>query len=303
MQIFNQDDVELEVTVMLPDDEREKLSTLKQFPIRTPSGELVALGMVAELTNRRGIDVINHSNGFLSVVVSASVDPEVNNTQRVLAHLEENALPEIQDKYGLSSGLSGNSERNQQIVRTMTVGAVLTLIFIYLILAWAFASYVWPLAVMFAIPLGLTGAIVGHWVMGADIGAMSFLAFFSLTGIVVNDSIVLVSFFRRNLEEGMSILEAVHEASLSRFRAVLLTSLTTIAGLTPLMFETFSLAMYMVPIAITICFGLAFATLLVLLVIPAQIVVIEKAREKLNAAIPAILNQARANKSLELTSE
>jgi multidrug efflux pump subunit AcrB len=119
--------------------------------------------------------------------------------------------------------------------------------------------------------------------MGADIGAMSMLAFFSLTGIVVNDSIILVSFFRRSLDEGKTYQEAIHEASMSRFRAVMLTSLTTIAGLSPLMFESFSLAMYIVPIAITLCFGLAFATLLVLLVIPALIVMIENSNAKLAA--------------------
>ena len=280
VQIFNQDDVELEVTVMLPDAERENLSSLKRFPVQTPAGEWVALGLVAELSNRRGIDVINHNNGFLSVNVSASVDSEVNNTQRILAHLEKNALQEIKDRYGLTSDLSGASERNQQIVETMTVGAVLTLIFIYLILAWSFASYTWPLAVMTAIPLGLTGAIVGHWVMGVDIGAMSLLAFFSLTGIVVNDSIVLISFFRRNVESGMQSLEAINDAAVSRFRAVILTSLTTISGLTPLMFESLTLAMYMVPIAITICFGLAFATLLVLLVVPSLIIIIENVKKQ-----------------------
>lgn len=275
VQIFNLNDIELEVSVMLPDDERNSVASLKQFPVRTPGGELVSLGMVAELSNRRGIDVINHNNGYMSVVVSASVDSEVNNTQKVLAHVRDHALKDIKNKYGLSSDLGGNSKRNQEIVDTMSKGAVLTLIFIYLILAWSFGSYTWPLAVMSAIPLGLTGAIAGHWIMGMDIGAMSLLAFFSLTGIVVNDSIVLISFFRRGLEEGLSIRDAIRDAALSRFRAVLLTSLTTVAGLTPLMFETFSLAMYMVPIAVTICFGLAFATALILLVVPALIVMIE----------------------------
>lgn len=277
VQIFNDNDVELEVMVMLPDAERREVSSLKQFPIRTPDGELVSLGMVAELSNRRGIDVINHSNGYMSVLVSATVDSQVNNTQQVLSHVNDNALKDIKDKYGLTSDLAGTSKRNQEIVATMAKGAVLTLIFIYLILAWSFASYTWPFAVMFAIPLGLTGAIAGHWIMGMDIGAMSLLAFFSLTGIVVNDSIVLISFFRRGLAEGLSIKDAIRDAALSRFRAVVLTSLTTVAGLSPLMFETFSLAMYMVPIAITICFGLAFATLLVLLVVPALIVLIESA--------------------------
>ncbi|MEX0942679.1 MAG: efflux RND transporter permease subunit [Pseudomonadales bacterium] len=276
VQIFNADDIELEVMVTLPDAERDDIASLKQFPVRTPAGELTPLGLVAELSNRRGIDVINHNNGYMSVIVSASVDPHVNNAQQVLTHVTDNALADIKDKYGLSSDLGGSSKRNQEIVETMSKGAVLTLIFIYLILAWSFASYTWPLAVMTAIPLGLTGAIAGHWIMGMDIGAMSLLAFFSLTGIVVNDSIVLISFFRRGLEAGLSILDAIRDAALSRFRAVILTSLTTIAGLGPLMFESFSLAMYMVPIAVTICFGLAFATLLVLLVVPAMIVMIER---------------------------
>ncbi|MCB1692931.1 MAG: efflux RND transporter permease subunit [Pseudomonadales bacterium] len=283
VQIFNSGDTELEVMVMLPDTERDRLSSLKQFPIRTPRGEQVALGMVANLSTRRGIDVINHNGGYMSVVVSASVDSSVNNAQQVLSHVTSHALADIKKKYGLTSDLGGVTKRNKEIVDTMSKGAVLTLIFIYLILAWSFASYAWPLAVMTAIPLGLTGAILGHWVMGMDIGAMSLLAFFSLTGIVVNDSIVLISFFRRGLEEGLSIRDAITDAALSRFRAVLLTSLTTIAGLTPLMFETFSLAMYMVPIAVTICFGLAFATLLVLLVVPAMIVMIENMGNRLTS--------------------
>ena len=132
-----------------------------------------------------------------------------------------------------------------------------------------------------------------------DIGAMSLLAFFSLTGIVVNDSIVLISFFRRGLEEGLSTMDAISSASLSRFRAVILTSLTTIAGLSPLMFETFSLAMYMVPIAVTICFGLAFATFLVLLVVPALVVLIEDMEQKSGMMLRKLLQP----RELEANSE
>ncbi|HKI74390.1 MAG TPA: efflux RND transporter permease subunit, partial [Pseudomonadales bacterium] len=284
VQIFNLNDTELEVNVMLPDAERKRVASLKQFPVRTPDGQLVPVGMVARLANRRGIDVINHNNGEMSVVVSASVDSSVNNTQKILADVRAHALKDIKDKYGLSSGLTGVSKRNQELLATFAKGAVLTLIFIYLILAWSFASYTWPLAVMTAIPLGLTGAIAGHWIMGMDIGAMSMLAFFSLTGIVVNDSIVLISFFRRALEQGMSVKDAIRDAALSRFRAVLLTSLTTVAGLLPLMFEQFSLALYIVPIAVTICFGLGFATALILLVVPALIVMIEGAHTRMERA-------------------
>jgi multidrug efflux pump subunit AcrB len=125
--------------------------------------------------------------------------------------------------------------------------------------------------------------VLGHWITGWDIGAMSLLAFFSLTGVVVNDSIVLISFFKRSVEAGEPLRAALEEAVRSRFRAVLLTSLTTIAGLSPLIFETSSLAFYMAPIAVTMCFGLAFATVLVLLVIPALILLLEAARARVTA--------------------
>jgi multidrug efflux pump subunit AcrB len=286
VQIFNQNNTELEVILTLPDAERDHIASLQQFPVRTPGGEIVPLRMLADLSARRGIDVINHSGGYLSVMVSASVDSHVNNADRILASVRSGALQEINQRYGLSFELGGVSLRNQQLMETLQLGGMLTLVFIYLILAWSFSSYLWPMAVLAAIPLGLTGAIVGHWAMGADIGAMSMLAFFALTGVVVNDSIVLVSFLRRELAAGVVLEDAVRRAALSRFRAVILTSLTTVAGLSPLMFETFSLAIYMVPIAITLCFGLAFATLLVLLVVPALIVLIEQIKATVVHRLP-----------------
>ncbi len=290
VQIFNQHNAELEVLLMLPDAERDHIASLTQFPVRTPSGDIVALGQVAELSTRRGIDVINHNGGSMSVMVSASVDSQQNNAERILASVSDGPLQEINQRYGLSSDLGGASLFNQQLMATMQLGAILTLIFIYLILAWSFASYTWPLAVLIAIPLGLTGAIAGHWVMGVDLGLMTMLAFFALTGVVVNDSIVLVSFLRRELAAGKGLRDAVRSAALSRFRAVMLTSLTTVAGLSPLMFESFSLAIYMVPIAITLCFGLAFATLLVLLVVPALIVLIEDSKAFLVRLLPRTEN-------------
>ena len=275
VQIFNQDDAELEVTVMLPNDERGDLYRLQQFPIRTPSGEFVPLANVAELANKRGIDTIRHTDGQMSIRLSADVDEEVANAMAVVEDVEENIVPTILDRYNLKFGLGGKSEQDKLLMDTLTLGAGLTLVLIYLILAWVFASYLWPLAIMTAIPFGLTGAVLGHWVLGWDFGAMSLLAFFSLTGIVVNDSIVLISFFKRDVDAGVPLREALEHAVTARFRAVLLTSLTTIAGLMPMMFETSTLSMYMSPIAITLCFGLAFATALVLLVIPALILLLE----------------------------
>ncbi len=288
VQIFNENESEVEVRLMLPDHERDDLGRLQQFPIKTNAGEFVPLSNVAILYNRRGIDVIRHTDNQMAVRVSADVDPEVGNAMSITKDLEETALADILDRNDLTFGLGGKSQQDQLIMNTMALGAMLTLVLIYLILAWVFASYLWPLAIMMAIPFGFTGAIFGHWVTGWDVGAMSMLAFFSLTGIVVNDSIVLISFLKRDVEAGRDLKESLVRAIRARFRAVILTSLTTIAGLMPLMFETSSLSFYIAPIAVTICFGLAFATALVLIVIPALILLLEGLRARLSTTAKQI---------------
>ncbi len=149
----------------------------------------------------------------------------------------------------------------------------------YLVLAWVFSSYGWPLLVMLTIPLGLTGAVLGHWMMGMNMTLLSLFGFFGLSGIVVNDSIILVIFYRQIRDAGMSTYQALEEAACKRLRAVLLTSLTTIAGLTPLLFETSRQAQFLIPMAVSIAFGLAFATLLILLVIPAMLSIYEDAHD------------------------
>lgn len=295
VQIFNEQEAELEVRVMLPDAERDNLAALQKFPIRTSGGDFVPLGSVAVLYSRRGIDVIRHSDTQLAVAISADVDADVNNAISIVNDVGKNQLPAILDRYGLTYGLGGQSEQDQVIMQTMALGGILTLILIYLILAWVFSSYLWPLAIMMAIPFGFTGAIFGHWVTGWDVGAMSLLAFFSLTGIVVNDSIVLISFLRRHVDAGTALKAALLQATRSRFRAVILTSLTTVAGLLPLIFETSTLAMYVAPIAVTISFGLSFATLLVLIVIPALILLLEQTKQTGVTTLTHILSRGPKN--------
>ena len=286
VQIFNQNENELEVKLMLPDHERDDLLSLQQFPVKTPVGQFVPLANVATLYNRRGIDLIRHTNSRMSIMISADVDKEVNSARVVLSDIEANTLPHILSRHNLSFGLSGNSQEESILLETMWLGAKLSLVLIFLILAWVFASYLWPLAIMAAIPFGITGAILGHWFMGMNLSAMSMLAVLSLSGIVVNDSIVLLSFLKRDVEAGKPIREALERAVRARFRAVILTSLTTIAGLLPLMFETSSLAAMITPIAVTICFGLAFATLLILLVIPAFILLLEQLKTRVSHLLP-----------------
>ena len=166
----------------------------------------------------------------------------------------------------------------------MKVGVLVALTMIYIILAWVFSSYSWPFAVLIAIPLGLTGAIGGHWLMGLDLTVLSLFGFFGLSGIVINDSIVLVDTYRRLIQAGEDHIEAIVKASCLRFRAVLVTSLTTIAGLTPILFETSPQAQFLIPMATTIVFGLAYGTVLVLMIVPSVLSLIERNRNRTSAA-------------------
>jgi multidrug efflux pump subunit AcrB len=268
VQIFQDGADEVEVRVQLPKVEREQLNTLDRIPIRTPSGKFVPLTSVASWEVQHGFEVLRHAEGELAIEVLAEVNPAVTNANRIIESLEQKVLPELKQKYWLNYSFEGRAAEQQETTAEMKTGGLLGLILIYIILAWVFASYGWPLVVMSIIPFGLVGAIWGHWLMGIDITLLSVFGIFGLSGIVVNDSIILVSFYKHLREQGMEIKQALTEASVQRLRAVLLTSLTTIAGLLPLMFETSLQAQFLIPMAVSIAFGLAFATVLVLLIIP-----------------------------------
>ncbi|MEJ2065507.1 MAG: efflux RND transporter permease subunit, partial [Reinekea sp.] len=167
----------------------------------------------------------------------------------------------------------------QQVLNDMKIGVLVAMLMIYGILAWVFESWIWPLAVIIAIPFGITGALFGHWVLGLDVSMLSLFGLFGLSGIVVNDSIVLISFYHRLRCEGMAVKEAVIEAAAQRLRAVLLTSITTVAGLTPLLFETSFDAQFLIPMAATIVFGLLFGTILILLLVPGMLLTIEQMKD------------------------
>lgn len=283
-QIFTDGEDEVEVRVQYPREEQAYLSTLQNMQVMTADGQSVPLSTVATWRNQQGFDVVRHVDGHLAVTVLGEVDKSVNNANRILAQLEASTLPELVAQYGFSYSLEGQSANQAQTMGDMKIGLLIGLATIYIVLAWVFASYGWPLVVMMAIPFGLIGAILGHWFMGIDMTILSLFGFFGLSGIVVNDSIILVSFYKRLREEGMDVNHALEEAVVQRVRAVLLTSMTTIAGLTPLLFETSLQAQFLIPMAVSIAFGLAFSTLLILLVIPATLSLYERAHERLLAA-------------------
>jgi len=277
VQIFQDGADEVEVRVRLPDAERATLGSLYRMTVRTPDGHSVPLTAVADWKSRRGFEVLRHADGKLAVEVTADVDTAVNNANRILAALQDGPLAELKRNYGIDYSFEGRSADQRDTLSDMRKGVMLGLILIYLILAWVFSSYGWPLVVMSVIPFGLTGALFGHWVMGIDLTILSLFGMFGLSGIVVNDSIILVSFFQQLRGDGMSVPDALIEASCQRLRAVLLTSLTTIAGLGPLLFETSYQAQFLIPMATSLAFGLAFTTVLVLLVIPSLLSIHESA--------------------------
>lgn len=282
VQIFQDGDDEVEVRVMLPDRERNTLATLENFMIRLPDGGSAPLSSVVEFEARRGFDVLRHTDTQLAIHTTATVDAAVNNNNEILADLQKAFLPGLSARYGVKVAYEGRAEEQRETIDDMIQGVMLAFVMIYLVLAWVFASYGWPLVVMSAIPFGLIGALFGHWLLNIDLTILSLFGIFGLSGIVVNDSIILVTFFKHLREAGMETQQAIIEASTQRLRAVLLTSLTTIGGLTPLLFETSLQAQFLIPMAVSISFGLMFATMLVLLVIPAMLSVHESTVDKIS---------------------
>jgi multidrug efflux pump subunit AcrB len=279
-QIYNQGDEEIEVRVMLPDGERHRLSALDDFRLFLPNGHSVPLDSVVRFEQRRGFKALRHAEGRLAVSVFADVDKKVTTNNAVRARLAESILPELVRRYDIHWEYTGRAEDQKDTMRDMKRGALLALAMIYIILAWVFGSYGWPLVVMSIIPFGIVGALLGHWAMGITPTILSMFGLFALSGIAVNDSIILVVFYKQLRARGMGLREALIEASCQRLRAVLLTSLTTIAGLLPLLFETSLQAQFLIPMAVSISFGLAFTTFLVLFLVPALLSALEQLLER-----------------------
>lgn len=277
-QIYQDGRDEMEVRVQLPIYQRERLATLSQITIRVPDGRFVPLTQVVMLDHRQGFEVLRHADGVLAVEVSASLNTDVSTTSDVIASLEAEALPAIVSRYNVRYSFEGRSADQRETIDDMKTGLIIGVALMYVILAWIFASWSLPLIVMAIIPFALVGAILGHWLMGLQLTVLSLFGLFGLSGIVVNNAIILVSFYNQQREAGLGVDAALNEAVVQRVRAVLLTSLTTIGGLLPLLFETSLQAQFLIPMATSIAFGLGLSTLLVLLVIPALLSYLEQLR-------------------------
>lgn len=276
---------ELEVRVLLPRAERERLDVFERLTVQTPSGAFVPLNAVVKWESRRGFETLRHADGQLAVEVSGEVNVDQTNADVVRAELLRDVLPGLAARHAVDFSFEGRAADQRETLGDMQAGLLLGLGLIYLVLVWSFASWSWPLVVMAAIPLGLAGAIFGHWVMGIDLTILSMFGLFALAGIVVNNSIILVSLFKDLRRTGMALEEALIGASCGRLRAVLLTSLTTIGGLTPLLFERSLQAQFLIPMAASIAFGLGFSAVLVLFFVPALLSVSESLTMRLGRVI------------------
>lgn len=275
VQIFQDGDDEVEVRVVLPDSERYNLAKLEHFTFQLANGDSLPLSSALIIKTQRGFQSLRHAQWRLAVQVMADVAATQNNANNILKDLQKETLPQIAQRYGVTFSFEGRSADQRETLRDMQQGLMVGLILIFIVLAWEFSSYVWPIIVMIAIPFGLIGAIFGHWLFGMDLTLLSLFGFFGLSGIVVNDSIVLVSFYREARERGVPVRIALTEAACQRLRAVLMTSLTTIFGLLPMLFEKSLQAQFLIPMAISISFGLMFSTALVLLALPALLSIYE----------------------------
>jgi multidrug efflux pump subunit AcrB len=261
---------ELKVMVRYPLDARRSVADLENMRIRTPSGDEVPFQSVAEIEFGQAYSRIRRQDRKRSVTVSADVDPKLVEPGELIKEISDDYIPTLLGKYpGIEYSLEGASLEEVELVRNLSLASIAALFLIYALIAIPLHSYSQPLIIMSVIPFGLIGAVIGHIVMGKAISMFSLFGLIALAGVVVNDSLIMVDFINKARDEGSNIKDAVIQSGTLRFRAIVLTSLTTAMGLMPIMFEKSVQAQYVTPMAISMSFGIIFATVITLFLIPA----------------------------------
>jgi len=267
---------DVRVMVRLPIDERRSIADLQNILINTPDGGSVPLSHVATLTAGQSPSTINRIDRYRTLNVTADIEKNNTNMTVLQADLAQ-YLDELMQQYpGVDYKLEGEAKEQRESFGSLAWALVFVFFIIYALLAIPFKSYMQPIIVMSVIPFGMIGAVVGHWIMGMDLTIMSLLGMLALIGVVVNDSLVLVDFINKKRSEGGDLIEAVKLAGASRFRPVMLTSLTTFIGLMPLLFEKATQAQFLIPMAVSLGFGIIFATFITLLLVPVNYMLMER---------------------------
>lgn len=268
-QRFQRGQDEIRVWVRYDRSNRKSINNLDDMRIVTPSGERVTLKDIASYTIERGDVAINHLEGQREIQVSADLKDPRDSATDILDDIKANVIPELQSKYPtISASYEGQNREAAKLSTSLAQAGIPILLLIYITIAFTFRSYSQPILLITLVPLSLTAVAWGHWLLGFPVNVLSLLGIIALIGIMVNDGLVLIGKFNTNLREGLAIDQALLEAGKSRFRAIFLTSLTTIAGMAPLLLEKSRQAQFLKPMAISISFGIAYATVLTLLVLP-----------------------------------
>jgi multidrug efflux pump subunit AcrB len=264
--------------VRYPEEHRRSVYEIESMRIATPTGQMVPFREVARLDEDRGPASIRRIDQRRAVTVSADVDESQSNAELIIDEMQP-LVSDLEAEFpGLGIEFAGNKRETIKSMSSLQRDFLIAVALIYVMLAGLFKSYTQPLIVLTAVPFGLNGAVAGHLVMGYEMTILSMIGLVALTGIVVNDALILVDFVNKERAAGRRVYEAVLTAGQRRLRPIMLTSLTTILGLAPLLTETSFQARFLIPMAISISFGLVFATVLTLLVVPAIYMIVEDAQ-------------------------
>jgi multidrug efflux pump subunit AcrB len=267
---------EVKVMVRFPRDERDSVGFLDNMRIRTPDGERVPFHAVADVELSESPTTIRRFDRERAAQLSAEVDKAHYEPGKITADILEKELPQVLAHYpGVRHRLSGATQAQQEVQTDLIKGALFALFLIFALMAIPLRSYSQPLIIMAVIPFGTIGALVGHLILGIEVSMMSFFGIIALAGVVVNDSLILVDFVNREIRLGVPLVQAVTDAASKRFRAILLTSLTTFFGLIPIVLETSLQAQIVIPMAASLAFGILFATVITLFLIPALYLILD----------------------------
>jgi len=277
---------EIKVMVRYPREERRSIGDLENMRIRTANGGEVPFSQIATYTLQPSFSAINRVNGERAVTITAAADKARIEPGKVVAEVRRTVIKELEQKYpGVTGELDGASQDEMDAQRDLMKAAVFALFCIYALMAVPLKSYAQPLIIMSVIPFGLIGAVIGHMLLGLSMSIMSVFGLVALAGVVVNDSLIMVDFVNRARAEGVAIKQAVVQAGTQRFRAILLTSLTTFVGLAPIVLERSLQAKIVIPMAVSLAFGILFATVITLVLIPALYVMLEDVKKFMPRAI------------------
>jgi len=260
---------ELKVMVRYPRSERRSIADLENMRIRTPNGDEVPFREVADMSFGTGYSSISRLNRSRTVTVSADIDVEIVESAEIVKTISEDYIPGLLARHpGVSYGLEGASQEQVNLIRNLGVASIAALFLIYALIAIPLHSYSQPFVIMSVIPFGMIGAVIGHVIMGRSVSMFSLFGLVALGGVVVNDSLIMIDFINKARQRGVELKQAVIESGTQRFRAIILTSITTAAGLMPIMLEGSLQAQSVIPMAISLSFGIIFATVITLFLIP-----------------------------------